>query len=132
MQLNKWPSQGTSTAPQVRSLRKVNNEQLAISIDDVDSDDRDKLDDDDDDKGISYILLKQIINLNIIQIEIKIGSEEILFFIFNIFLKRIKKLDLGGNSHLLSIYFFAYYFSFCSPSSWFQVSYYIKICPKIH
>lgn len=59
MQLNKWPSQGTSVAPQVRSLRKVNNDQLAISIDDVDSDERDKLDDDDDDKGISRILLKK-------------------------------------------------------------------------
>ncbi|KAL8264045.1 hypothetical protein R6Q59_022175 [Mikania micrantha] len=46
--INKWPSQGTSMAPQVRSLRKVNNDQLAISIDEMDSDDRDKLDDDDD------------------------------------------------------------------------------------
>ncbi|KAJ0802335.1 hypothetical protein HanPI659440_Chr03g0127871 [Helianthus annuus] len=52
--LTKWPSQGTSTAPQVRSLRKVNNDQLAISIDDVDSDDRDKLDDDDDDKAHGF------------------------------------------------------------------------------
>ncbi|XP_076959242.1 uncharacterized protein LOC143635248 isoform X2 [Bidens hawaiensis] len=52
--LNKWPSQGTSVAPQVRSLRKVNNDQLAISIDDVDSDDRDKLDDDDDDKAHGF------------------------------------------------------------------------------
>ncbi|KAI7752508.1 hypothetical protein M8C21_015859 [Ambrosia artemisiifolia] len=52
--LNKWPSQGTSMAPQVRSLRKVNNDQLAISIDDVDSDDRDKLDDDDDDKAHGF------------------------------------------------------------------------------
>ncbi|KAK9077808.1 hypothetical protein SSX86_006146 [Deinandra increscens subsp. villosa] len=46
--INKWPSQGTAMASQVRSLRKVNNDQLAISIDEVDSDDRDKLDDDDD------------------------------------------------------------------------------------
>ena len=51
MQLNKWPQQGTSRASQVRSLRKVNNDQLAISIDDVDQDDNDKLEDDDDDKG---------------------------------------------------------------------------------
>ncbi|KAI3756178.1 hypothetical protein L1987_55994 [Smallanthus sonchifolius] len=52
--LNKWPSQGTSMATQVRSLRKVNNDQLAISIDDMDSDDRDKLDDDDDDKAHGF------------------------------------------------------------------------------
>ena len=51
MQLNKWPQQGTSRASQVRSLRKVNNDQLAISIDDADQDDNDKLEDDDDDKG---------------------------------------------------------------------------------
>nr|GEY51264.1 hypothetical protein [Tanacetum cinerariifolium] len=49
--LNKWPQQGTSRASQVRSLRKVNNDQLAISIDDVDQGDKDKLEDDDDDKG---------------------------------------------------------------------------------
>nr|XP_043627506.1 putative leucine-rich repeat-containing protein DDB_G0290503 isoform X2 [Erigeron canadensis] len=52
--LNKWPMQGTSMAPQVRSLRKVNNDQLAISINDMDSDDRDKLEDDDDDKAHGF------------------------------------------------------------------------------
>ena len=58
MQLNKWPQQGTLRASQVRSLRKVNNDQLAISIDDVDQDDNDKLEDDDDDKGkllVTYV-----------------------------------------------------------------------------
>ncbi|XP_024995792.1 golgin subfamily B member 1 isoform X2 [Cynara cardunculus var. scolymus] len=49
--INKWPPQGTS---QVRSLRKVNNEQLAISIDDMDSDDKDKLEDEDDDKAHGF------------------------------------------------------------------------------
>ncbi|PWA93607.1 hypothetical protein CTI12_AA068940 [Artemisia annua] len=52
--LNKWPQQGTSRASQVRSLRKVNNDQLAISIDDVDQDDNDKLEDDDDDKAHGF------------------------------------------------------------------------------
>ncbi|XP_071733748.1 uncharacterized protein [Rutidosis leptorrhynchoides] len=52
--INKWPMQGTSMAPQVRSLRKVNNDQLAISIDDMDSDDKDKLEDDDDDKAHGF------------------------------------------------------------------------------
>lgn len=75
VQLNKWPSQGTSMATQVRSLRKVNNDQVAISIDDMGLDDKDKLEDDDDDKGSYHcILYKNILNVNIIQTEIKVGS----------------------------------------------------------
>lgn len=48
MQTNKWASPGT-IAPQVRSLRKTNNDQVAIAIDMDHSSER--LEDDDDDKG---------------------------------------------------------------------------------
>lgn len=48
MQKNKWKSSGT-IAPQVRSLRKPNNDQVAIAID-MDGNSP-GLEDDDDDKG---------------------------------------------------------------------------------
>lgn len=54
MKINTWQPKGTTS--QVRSLRKVNNDQLAISIDDVDSDEKDKLEDEDDDKCIIFFL----------------------------------------------------------------------------
>ncbi|CAI9284990.1 unnamed protein product [Lactuca saligna] len=50
--INTWQPKGTTS--QVRSLRKVNNDQLAISIDDVDSDEKDKLEDEDDDKSHGF------------------------------------------------------------------------------
>lgn len=49
MQTNKWASSGT-IASQVRSLRKTNNDQVAIAIDVDDTKERLE-DDDDDDKG---------------------------------------------------------------------------------
>ncbi|KAI3505517.1 hypothetical protein L1887_27648 [Cichorium endivia] len=52
--INNWQPKGASMAPQVRSLRKVNNDQLAISIDDIDSDEKDKLEDEDDDKAHGF------------------------------------------------------------------------------
>lgn len=48
MQANKWTSSGT-IATQVRSLRKPNNDQVAVAIDMDDS--SQGLEDDDDDKG---------------------------------------------------------------------------------
>lgn len=51
--MNKWSPTGTSTAPQVRSLRKVNSDQVAISIDsNIATEDR--LDDEDDDKAHGF------------------------------------------------------------------------------
>lgn len=50
MQVNKWAAPGASITPQVRSLRKVNNDQVAIAID-VDPGSGGKLEDEDDDKG---------------------------------------------------------------------------------
>lgn len=41
---------GTSIAPQVRSLRKGNSDQVAIAID-MDSEKTSRLDDEEDDKG---------------------------------------------------------------------------------
>lgn len=56
MQINKWTVPGPSIAPQVRSLRKVNNDQVAIAVDmDPGSDSR--LEDEDDDKGKYHIHL---------------------------------------------------------------------------
>lgn len=53
MQINKWTVSGTS--PQVRSLRKVNNnDQVAIAID-ADADNGSQIADEDDDKGITII-----------------------------------------------------------------------------
>lgn len=54
MQANKRVVPGT-VASQVRSLRKTNNDQVAVAID-VDPDSR-KLDDEDDDKGNDFLLL---------------------------------------------------------------------------
>ncbi|KAK4435693.1 hypothetical protein Salat_0732800 [Sesamum alatum] len=48
---NKWATPGT-IAPQVRSLRKTNNDQVAIAIDMDDS--KDRMDDDDDDKAHGF------------------------------------------------------------------------------
>ncbi|GFZ08213.1 hypothetical protein Acr_20g0000210 [Actinidia rufa] len=51
--INKWVPPGTSITPQVRSLRKVNNDQVAIAIDmEPGSDGR--LDDEDDDKAHGF------------------------------------------------------------------------------
>lgn len=50
MQINKWAAPGTSITPQVRSLRKVNNDQVAVAID-MDTGSGGKLEDEDDDKG---------------------------------------------------------------------------------
>ncbi|KAK8499377.1 hypothetical protein V6N13_010589 [Hibiscus sabdariffa] len=47
--INKWTIAGTSTASQVRSLRKVNTDQVAIPID-TDDDDNSRLQDEDEDK----------------------------------------------------------------------------------
>lgn len=52
MQISKRAVTGTPLTPQVRSLRKVNNDQVAIAIDMDPSSTR--LDDEDDDKGKSY------------------------------------------------------------------------------
>lgn len=52
MQISKRAVTGTPITPQVRSLRKVNSDQVAIAIDMDPSSTR--LDDEDDDKGISY------------------------------------------------------------------------------
>lgn len=50
MQINKWAAPGASITPQVRSLRKANNDQVAIAID-MDTGSGGKLEDEDDDKG---------------------------------------------------------------------------------
>lgn len=50
MQINKWTVPGTSVATQVRSLRKGNNDQVAIAID-MDPGSSNRLEDEDDDKG---------------------------------------------------------------------------------
>ena len=47
--MNKWTVPGPSTTSQVRSLRKVNNDQVAIAIDT--ERDSSRLEDEDDDKG---------------------------------------------------------------------------------
>ncbi|XP_022728943.1 golgin subfamily A member 4 isoform X2 [Durio zibethinus] len=47
--INKWTVAGTSTASQVRSLRKVNNDQVAIPID-MDDGSNSRLEDEDEDK----------------------------------------------------------------------------------
>lgn len=52
MQINKWTVPGPSAASQVRSLRKVNNDQVAVAID-MDPDGTNRLEDEDDEKGSS-------------------------------------------------------------------------------
>lgn len=47
-QINKWTKSGTSVPSQVRSLRKGNNDQVAISIDADQADQSGSLDEDDD------------------------------------------------------------------------------------
>ncbi|XP_021834760.1 golgin subfamily A member 4 isoform X1 [Prunus avium] len=47
--INNWVASGTSIAPQVRSLRKGNSDQVAIAID-MDSEKTSRLDDEEDDK----------------------------------------------------------------------------------
>ncbi|RVW14298.1 hypothetical protein CK203_095400 [Vitis vinifera] len=49
MQISKWAAPGSSIAPQVRSLRKGNNDQVAIAID-MDTGSSNRLEDEDDDK----------------------------------------------------------------------------------
>ena len=49
-QINKWTVPGPSTASQVRSLRKVNNDQFAVAID-MDPGGTSRLEDEDDEKG---------------------------------------------------------------------------------
>jgi len=51
--VNKWAAPGASITPQVRSLRKVNNDQVAIAID-VDPGSGGKLEDEDDDKAHGF------------------------------------------------------------------------------
>uniref|UniRef100_A0A5B7BVZ1 Putative GRIP and coiled-coil domain-containing protein 2 isoform X2 n=1 Tax=Davidia involucrata TaxID=16924 RepID=A0A5B7BVZ1_DAVIN len=51
--INKWAAPGTSIAPQVRSLRKVNNDQVAIAID-MDPGSGSRLEDEDDDKAHGF------------------------------------------------------------------------------
>ena len=53
MQLNNWTA--TSAASQVRSLRKVNNDQVLIAID-TDAARSGRFEDEDDDKGGNYFL----------------------------------------------------------------------------
>jgi hypothetical protein len=55
LQINKWTVPGTSIAPQVRSLRKGNNDQVAIAID-MDPGSSGRLEDEDDNKGKSRIV----------------------------------------------------------------------------
>ncbi|XWS26114.1 hypothetical protein CRYUN_Cryun26dG0003000 [Craigia yunnanensis] len=47
--INKWALEGTSTASQVRSLRKVNNDEVAIAID-MDDGSSSRLEDEDEDE----------------------------------------------------------------------------------
>lgn len=54
-QINKWTVPATSIAPQVRSLRKGNNDQVAIAID-MDPGSSGRLEDEDDDKGKPRII----------------------------------------------------------------------------
>lgn len=54
MQINKWAVPGPTTASQVRSLRKVNNDQVAIAID-MDHGGNSRLEDEDDDKGTALV-----------------------------------------------------------------------------
>lgn len=49
LQINKWTVPGASTTSQVRSLRKANNDQVAIAIDT--EADGSRIEDEDDDKG---------------------------------------------------------------------------------
>ncbi|GKU87476.1 hypothetical protein SLEP1_g1869 [Rubroshorea leprosula] len=60
--VNKWAVAGTSTASQVRSLRKVNNDQVAIAID-MDPGGSNRLEDEDDDKvhGFKSLTTSRII-----------------------------------------------------------------------
>ena len=50
MQINKWVAPVPSSSSQVRNLRKVNNDQVAIAIDE-DPVGKNNLEDEDDDKG---------------------------------------------------------------------------------
>ncbi|KAL7187137.1 hypothetical protein ACSBR1_037244 [Camellia fascicularis] len=51
--VNKWAVPGTSMTPQVRSLRKVNNDQVSIAID-TDHDNGGRLEEEDDDKAHGF------------------------------------------------------------------------------
>ena len=72
-QINKWAVAGTSIASQVRSLRKVNTDQVAIPID-MDDGSNSRLEDEDEDKGILYCFQK-----NILFILISASSEDNLY-----------------------------------------------------
>jgi len=54
MQLDKWTAPGTSVIPQVRSLRKGNNDHVAIAVD-MDPGSTGRIEDEEDDKGNSAI-----------------------------------------------------------------------------
>lgn len=56
MQINKWAAPGPSTTSQVRSLRKVNNDQVAIAIDTDPGNSSGRLEDEDEDKGNSTLI----------------------------------------------------------------------------
>jgi len=55
MQLNNWTVPVTSATSQVRSLRKLNNDQVSIAID-TDAARSGRSEDEDDDKGNNYFL----------------------------------------------------------------------------
>ncbi|KAI4337430.1 hypothetical protein L6164_015849 [Bauhinia variegata] len=52
--VNKWTAAGTSVTPQVRSLRKGNNDHVAIAIDDMDPGRRRMIEDEDDEKAHGF------------------------------------------------------------------------------
>lgn len=52
MQTEKWTTAGASVTPLVRSLRKGNNDHVAIAVD-VDPGSTSRIEDEDDDKGNS-------------------------------------------------------------------------------
>ena len=54
-QVNKWTATGTSVTPQVRSLRKGNNDHVAIAVD-MDTSSTSRIEDEDDDKGNLHFL----------------------------------------------------------------------------
>lgn len=56
MQINKWAAPGPSMTSQVRSLRKVNNDQVAIAIDTEPGSAGGRLEDEDEDKGNCTLL----------------------------------------------------------------------------
>lgn len=103
MQINKWAAPGSSIASQVRSLRKGNNDQVAIAID-MDPITSGRIEDEDDDKG-------------------KLGCNFLFFLIF------FSVIVLQGK-YILIFPSFCSFFHYLSAR--FQVTYNIKNSPKIH